>query len=880
MRYLLLLIPSLFSLVSLYASPVLVAGDDRSFLRKLNASFDVIHIEKGEEIDIDAGRTLILTGRETLPAAYRIPIDRFLRAGGNLIVLGGETLNYEPRTGESRSLHAFDTLPRIVRPKRTRPGGSTDTPTVTLIEHEGMKGIAFSTSRRGMQNTMFEIPLRGLSPEDNTIVFDAQGSHFMDLLPIEITDRAGTVWYTFVPLDTSWHRYSVSLADFLPEGWDDPDTPYPLLQPAQAATLRMGMNTMALWHEKAMSFAVAGLGIAHHAGDYTPSSRLKRLRLPFEQIGITAPAWIVDPFSGGEVLQNTTLHTAGNCFSPNISEIGVSHARLTPPLYYEHPGSAMGSDHKKSLRDKLTRMMRTETFLTDRQGNSAGTFVQYGRGRYAGGSVTLIGFGSGHPQATEIVVPLIRRIEGIPRIAGFSMTTTSIRERGRVCPVILTEIVNPLDRATAATLSVDLGGRLSKELKVTLAPFSCRQYSLELPEVPENFPMTRFDWKITCSTSAGDDSVTDRTDVERALITALRHLVRTQRLYPDGRISNHYFGDAYGVRAMFAYTDLLRREPDRIKRHADLWETVSPEEIRHCGERFFTMLADSQLPSGAWPMGYSEHARVYNVADCGQMGLAIGQSLRYVTDTALRTRYLSSMKKFGEWAETYYIDSARSERLRHEKPEEFAKGDARPGFYGLGPSGRRDRPTGPSWVLSDILGAQILLARLTAGEEQKRFRRIADRNSDFYVRNRFSAASYFQAEALCWIYLDTRSEELKSVCRETLDATFLPGLYQGKELEMYGMGGRATLKALPLLYCMELFGDDAAMRAVLLKYIWSFASPSYVHSMEHLSKNMPRPVHGESIGTAKYAALSALWAMELLEPGSTLAEDLLMQRQK
>ena len=69
---------------------------------------------------------------------------------------------------------------------------------------------------------------------------------------------------------------------------------------------------------------------------------------------------------------------------------------------------------------------------------------------------------------------------------------------------------------------------------------------------------------------------------------------------------------------------------------------------------------------------------------------------------------------------------------------------------------------------------------------------------------------------------------------------------------------------------MRLFGDDGAMRAVLLKYIWSFASPSYVNSMDNLSKNMPRPVHGESIGAAKYAALSAIWAIELLKPGSTL----------
>lgn len=871
MQRLLFLTLSVFLASALHAAPVLVAGDDRAFLRRLSSSFEIKSVADAGDIDIRTSRVLILSGDEPLPADFRIPIDRFLRAGGNLITVGADALRYEPRFETTRPLFTFDTLPAVVRPERSKPGGSVDAPVVTLIEHEGERGIRFETTGRGMRDAMFEIPLRGMSPGENTLVFEARGSHYMDLLPIEITDRKGKIWYTFVPLDTLWQRYAVSLADFLPGGWSDPDTLYPLLDPSQAAVLRMGMNTMAIWREKAMSFDVAALRTARSTGEYTPSSRLKQLRLPFEQIGITAPAWIVDPFFGGECVRDAAIQSTGHYFSGRIS--ATTSATLVPPLYYEHPGSATGSDHKKSVRDKQTRMMRTVTFLTDGKGRSAGEFVQYGRGRYAGGSITLVGLGSDCPEAAEIVAPVLRKITETPRIAGFSINTTGFEQEGRVRPVLLTEIVNPLGRETEATLSADFGGILRSETKVKLTPYGCRQYRIELPEVPENFPMERFEWKIVCSTPQGRDTVGDTADTERALITALRHMVRTQRLYPDGRISNHFFGDAYGVRAMFAYSDLLNRDPGRMKCNADLWETVSPEEIRRCGERFFDMLADRQLPSGAWPMGYGEHARIYNVADCGQMAISIGQSLRYVNDAALRGKWLSSLTKFGHWAETYYIDSARSERLRHENPGEFAKGEARPGFYGLGPAGRKERLTGPSWVLSDILGAQITLARSAGGSERKEFRRIADRNSEFYARGRFSAVSYFQAEALCWIYLDTQDRELKGICRETLHDTFLSGLYRGRELDMYDMGGRATLKALPLLYCAELFGSDAAMRAVLLKYVWSFASPTYVHSMENLSKNMPRPVHGEAIGAAKYAALSALWAVELLEPGSTLMED-------
>ena len=872
MTRLLLLIPFLSGAFALKAAPVSVAGDDPAFIRHLSSSLPVRNITKSSDIDISKSRTLIVFGGKSLPAAYRQPIDRFLQAGGNLIVAGNKALQYEPLFTTTHPLFPFDTLPPIVRPKRSKPSGSVDTPAVTRIEHEGKNGIAFTTTRRGMRDMMFEIPLGKMPEGDNMFIFRARGSHFMDLLPIEITDKTGKIWYSFVPLDTLWHEYAVSMADFLPENWNDPDKPYPLLEPSQAVSLRMGMNTMAIWREKPMGFAVSDLHSARSISEYTPSSRLKQLRLPFEQIGISAPGWIIDPFLYGKTVSDIKCRKKGEYFPLKISTIDVAQGTIIPPLYYEHPGSAMGSDHKKSVRDKQTRMMRTVTFLADQQGRSLGEFIQYGRGRYAGGSVILIGLDSHVPEVAKIIPPIIHKIENTPRIAGFSITTTNIQTEGYVHPVILTEIVNPLHKEIDATLSVNFGNSLQNKIHVKLHSRECRQYRIELPEVPHDFPMERFDWQITCSTAQGCDTVSDTADTERALITALRHLVHTQRLYPDGRISNHYFGDAYGVRAMFAYTALLAQDPDRMKRNADLWATVSPEEIRHCGERFYGMLIDRQLPSGAWPMGYSEHSQVYNVADCGQMAISIGQSIRYVTSSSLRNRYLSSIQKFGRWAETYYIDSTRSEQLRLDKPAEFAKGNARPGFYGLGPAGRQDRLTGPSWVLSDILGAQILLARLSEGPEKREFRHIVNRNADFYARNRFSAASYYQAEALCWIYLDTDSKELKNMCQDNLKETFLGGLYQGKELDMYDKGSRATLKALPLLYYMRLFGDDGAMRAVLLKYIWSFASPSYVNSMDNLSKNMPRPVHGESIGAAKYAALSAIWAIELLKPGSTLID--------
>lgn len=87
---------------------------------------------------------------------------------------------------------------------------------------------------------------------------------------------------------------------------------------------------------------------------------------------------------------------------------------------------------------------------------------------------------------------------------------------------------------------------------------------------------------------------------------------------------------------------------------------------------------------------------------------------------------------------------------------------------------------------------------------------------------------------------------------------------------MYERGARETLNALPLSYYRRFLEDSAALRAVQLKYAWAFASENASNSMRRVAAAAPKPGHGESIAAAKFAAFSAIWAIELLEPGSSL----------
>ena len=159
-------------------------------------------------------------------------------------------------------------------------------------------------------------------------------------------------------------------------------------------------------------------------------------------------------------------------------------------------------------------------------------------------------------------------------------------------------------------------------------------------------------------------------------------------------------------------------------------------------------------------------------------------------------------------------------------------------------------------------------------KRQIQYQAIARRNANYYVKAVYPASGYYQAEALFWVRSVLNDHNLNEIIDNNLKRTFIPPLLKGCENEMYLRGGRCTLNALPLLYYKRNIQDSPEVRAILLKYIWAFGSESSFGSMKRLSENYPKAVHGESLTVSKYAALSALWAMELLVPGSTLLPEM------
>jgi hypothetical protein len=101
-------------------------------------------------------------------------------------------------------------------------------------------------------------------------------------------------------------------------------------------------------------------------------------------------------------------------------------------------------------------------------------------------------------------------------------------------------------------------------------------------------------------------------------------------------------------------------------------------------------------------------------------------------------------RKFAGWAETFYIDAALAKKLATEYPPEKHP-HARAEHYGLGSARGVRNPLGPSWVLPDILGVQLLL---TYADPSPDYRLIAERNVRAYLDAGYSAAGYYHAEAM------------------------------------------------------------------------------------------------------------------------------------
>ena len=806
-------------------------------LRQQDISTIPLRDQELDSFSFPTGSMLLIDGTQPIPPECRRSIDQLRRNNGQLFVFGKRAFDYRPMPQRAVSLVNFadSTQYCVKRLDRRIKAASYEQPVVkSFVTDNGTTGLSFKTEHRGMPDIMVHLaPGDKATSARSVLLLRARGNAYMDLLSLEITDRFGKKWLGFIPLSKQWRDYQLSLADFIPEGWNKPNACYPLLSPADVKDIALGTNLLTVWREQPMEFAVSDVALAEDtSGYYAPTGHNRSLRLPFLENHTCIPSWLLDE-RGSEVI--------------------------------EFPGSVTGTDTKQEYDRAAERVIRTLEPIP-------GAAVQIvGDGMFKGSAFGLFPQSLATAQADSAqlasVVYFVSTMLSVPRITSVLPDVIQSGD-GNYRFALHVTVHNFRGQAVKGTLTANVGDSLcAKHEDVTIRPFTDRKIVIEFPTIPPSFSFTDFRWDVRFQTDDTVDLFSDHVNIPRALLHSFIHLRNVQREYEDGRFSHHYFGDAYGARAQLAYASYLKQHPDLKQQNEDLWQQIDVSAIQLSGTRFFDMLVEKQDADGGLPMGYSEHTGGRNVADGGQMALSVAQSLRYITDSTRAHAYRLLCRRFFNWAETFYIDEVKAADLANTEPDAVARGHVNAGNYGLGRSRRRINATGPLWVLSDILAFQLLWAKLS-GDAEATY--IAQRNKTYYLDTGHSAQGYYQAEALCWAWVDSKYDSLRPAITARLRDTFLPALLAGGPRDMFRLGGRNTLKALPLIYYRRYIDDTPALRAALLKYTWSYASEHAPGGIAQLMRQFPKPVHGESLMATKYAALSALWAMELLQPGSTL----------
>ncbi len=231
----------------------------------------------------------------------------WVHARNHVIVIGPGAFDYTPQP--VRGVPVVDLADaaqyQVLQPNLRGPNARYVAEPVRIsptTTPEGRPALRFRTYLRGMNDTWLQLAANRVCAVPRTVLtFRARGDAYADLQAIEIVDTKGGRWLSFTPLGGVWRSHAVTLADFLPRGWSQPDPVPPLLNPADIATVSIGIDAATVWREKPMEFSIGAIEFAEDAsGRIAPTSRLTALRLPFRENKTAVPSWLFYPFEGTE----------------------------------------------------------------------------------------------------------------------------------------------------------------------------------------------------------------------------------------------------------------------------------------------------------------------------------------------------------------------------------------------------------------------------------------------------------------------------------------------------------------------------------------------------------------------------------------------------
>jgi len=204
----------------------------------LAAEFAVARLSADEALSLTPGEagTLVLPDAARLPGRMAGAIDRYVAAGGRLLVIGGPLLktryarvaagwlpvdealaSVRPEAILSEFPNGLDGWPRSTGPTPAQASVSAD------AAPDGSKGVRVSVPDLQGWDT-YQLPHRdSLLPEGHSLVcLWARGSERTQQLLVEVVEKDGSRWIATVPIGPEWRHCAVPTSAF--HYWNDSPT--------------------------------------------------------------------------------------------------------------------------------------------------------------------------------------------------------------------------------------------------------------------------------------------------------------------------------------------------------------------------------------------------------------------------------------------------------------------------------------------------------------------------------------------------------------------------------------------------------------------------------------------------------------------------------
>jgi hypothetical protein len=835
------------------------------------AGVEAVTVEAGSIAGFkkDTNSVLVITPETLISHDDLKPLDEYLSAKGNLMLLSAKAFDYANYTPDAKLsivsqktlLNAAKISPPNLKVIKDKASRVTD----AIVQGEKKSFIKLHANDSIGGSAFIEVPVVfNRDPDKYCFEMQIKGDWQFDILTAKLIDHAGNVWTGFCDAKPEWKSCRIAVADMLLEKKNSDNG----LSKPKTAKLQIGLDSRVLWGESCGQIKLSKVNLLEYNEIRRISpGRILDFQTQYNSVKAKYPDWFFDPLRGTTKFDLMTIRRV-----EGLSMFAAKKAYRHNGLW-QLPNSypVRGGDPRAAIEIAKQMAYRSIPLLgiyDDRTGKReglAGRIDVMLCERYKGASVMLLPIGLEVMDNEGFVKMMLKAAEYMalsPKILESLPAIFNGEDKDKFgCKV---SVYNPQQKDLNASMILKINSeekRIDSSLSALLKAKLFSQHNLISSQIDKDFNLKKFNWDMKLLTDNFVDEISDEVDVAVKLREMADVLLGLQSRNHFAGYSHWFYSDAYAARMLFA-----------MGCYDNNYNYIN-SALRWADE-----VCSMQNSDGALAMGYGQRRGIYYTADGGSIALGllqIGAKAKFQE----RTRYLEAAKKYFNWRKTFLITEELSKKLKARFGND-AKGVAA-GNYGIGMVVRdhvdgsidpvkvpRKEERGTWYTLACSMSTSAALAVIDGADEYV----IAAKNdTENYLTQNMLITSSYAPEGILWAYKYSRDEEPKAKLKDKLTSEFLPFCVKSKENYWQEHGSRQMLLLNPMIYCMRNFDNSPAVRAAVLKTVWGICDKNSPYSVLALAGNYPKCTFSIANNEAiMYLSFAGFGLMELLEADSTI----------